>query len=230
MEILAIVAHPDDMETHCGGVMAKYHEAGHRCWVIVTTNGNKGSMTESPQQIAEIRKKEQLRACRVLGMEPPVFLDFEDNMLENTLTFQLCLTAAIRKVNPDVIFTHFPQDGSNDHKATARAVMDSLISLRFPNMPIEAPVMNKQPSVFFFDSDGGVGFLPEIYIDITNEMEKKVQAFSMHESQTAYDPRYMEDVKLLSRFRGYQAGYQYAEAFRPYCTFGFVPDYSKLPR
>lgn len=65
-------------------------------------------------------------------------------MLENTLTFQTCLTAVIRKVNPDVIFTHFSRNGSDDHKATAQAVMDSLISLRFPNMPIEVPVMNKR--------------------------------------------------------------------------------------
>lgn len=70
---MKVMVYPDDMETHCGGVMAKYHEAEHRCWVIVTIYGNKGSMTESLRQIAEIRKKEQLRACRILGMEPPVF-------------------------------------------------------------------------------------------------------------------------------------------------------------
>lgn len=76
-------------------------------------------------------------------------MDFEDNMLENMLTFQLCLTAAIRKVNPNVISTHFPQDGSNDHKATAQAVMDSLISLRFPNMPIAVPFTGRNGECFF---------------------------------------------------------------------------------
>lgn len=229
MNILAVVAHPDDMETHCGGVMAKYRKAGHACWVIVTTNGNKGSMVEPPEQISRIRKEEQKAACRVLGMNEPIFLDFEDNMLEPGLKFLLELSAAIRRVNPDVIFTHFPEDGSNDHKATAQAVINSLINLRFKNMPISAPAMEKAPSVFFFDTDGGIGFLPDIYIDITDEMEEKVTAFSKHESQTIYDPRYLQDVELLSRFRGYQAGFHYAEAFRPYFAFGFIPDYRCLP-
>ena len=71
--------------------------------------------------------------------------------------------------------------------------------------------------------------MPEIYIDITGEMDLKLQAFSEHRSQIAYDERYIQDVQLLSRFRGYQAGYEYAEAFRAYSAFGFVPDYKRLP-
>lgn len=229
MKVLAIVAHADDMETHCGGVMAKYRSQGHDCAVIVTTNGNKGSFSHGPAEIMAIRREEQCRACRVLDMEPPVFLDFEDNMMQPTLDTQLRLTAAIRAAAPDVIFTHFPQDGSNDHKVTANVVINTLISLRFGNMPIDVPPMAKSPSVFFFDSDGGIGFLPEIYIDITEEMPQKVAAFSCHKSQIACDERYMQDVELLSRFRGYQAGVGYAEAFRAYSSFGFVPDFKRLP-
>lgn len=229
MKVLAVVAHQDDMETHCGGIFEKYRKQGHTCAVIVTSDGSKGSMTLSPEETVAIRREEQRRACHVLGMQEPIFLDYPDNMMECSGALRLDLLDAIRKVDPDVIFTHFTEDGSTDHRTTAKAVMDCLIALRFPNMPVATPAMERAPSVFFFDSDGGIGFLPEIYIDITEEMDVKIRAFSEHRSQTEYDARYMQDVALLSRFRGYQCGVEYAEAFRAYHAFGFLPDYKKLP-
>lgn len=229
MNILAIVAHMDDAETHCGGVLRKYIEAGHKVYILLTSNGNKGTFTLSKEETTKLRQEEQRSACKILGAEEPLFLNYEDNMMEESSEFILDLINEIRKVNPSVIFTHWLNDGSNDHRVTANAIVRSMISLRFKNMPVEALPMEEMPSLFFFDSDGGVDFLPEIYIDITDVMDIKIRAFLEHKSQTEYDPRYLEDVILLSKFRGFQAGYEYAECFISHKAFGFMPKHSLLP-
>lgn len=229
MNVMAIVAHMDDAEIHCGGVLRKYVKQGHKVTVLIVTNGNKGSFEFSPEEITQIRREEQRVASKRLGEEEPMFLDYEDNLMLDCRELRLELTECIRRVNPAVIFTHCPTDGSNDHAATSQAVLKTLIGLRFPNMPVESTAMEKMPQVFFIEPAGGIGFVPEVYVNITEEMDDKMYAFSAHESQTAYDPRYSDDAEIVSRFRGFQAGHEYAEGFIAHRFFGHMPDYSILP-
>jgi LmbE family N-acetylglucosaminyl deacetylase len=226
---MAIVAHMDDGEIHCGGTLRKFVKRGDDVTVLVVTNGNKGSYTIPPEEITRMRREEQKEASRRLGEHEPMFLDYEDDLLMDSQDLRLDLVKCIRKVNPRVILTHSPEDGSPDHATVAKAVMGSLIALPFPNIPVEAAPMAAMPQVFFFDPSGGIGFIPEVYVDITDEMEEKMHAFKAHKSQTDYDPRYLEGAGLLSRFRGFQAGYKFAEAFSAYRFFGFMPDYRILP-
>ena len=242
MTVLAIVAHMDDGEEHCGGTLRKYVLRGDKVFVLIVTNGNKGSYTMDAETIGSLRKEEQREACRRLGMEEPLFLDYEDDLLIDCLELRLDLIHSIRYLNPVVIFTHSPYDGSNDHAVVSQVVKAALIALPFPNIPerihrqsslagipLNVQPMSTMPQVFFFESDGGVGSLPEVYVDISDVMEDKLYAFKAHKSQTDYDPRYLEGTKLLSRFRGFQSGVEYAEAFNAYRFFGFMPDYKILP-
>ena len=243
MNVLAIVAHMDDGEEHCGGTLRKYVLKGDKAFILVVTNGNKGSYTMNSEAITNLRKEEQREASRRLGMEEPFFLDYEDDLMIDCLELRLDLIHSIRHINPAVILTHSPNDGSNDHAAVSRAVTAALIALPFPNIPKRtirpsidmpevpenAPPMSAMPQVFFFESDGGIGSLPEVYVDITDVIEDKLHAFKAHKSQTDYDPRYLEGTELLSRFRGFQSGVMYAEAFNAHRFFGFMPDYKILP-
>ena len=229
MNVLAVVAHMDDAEIHCGGVLLKYVKQGAKVHVLVVTNGNKGTYKYSPEEITKIRRNEQREACKRLGRQEPIFLDYEDNLTIDSKELRLDILNIIRKVNPSVIFTHSPQDGSNDHAATGLAVTKALIGLPFPNMPVEEKPMKEMPQVFFIDPAGGVGFLPDVYVDITKEMDEKLYALEAHESQLGYDPRYKDDAVVVSRFRGFQSGCEYAEGFKAHYFFGFMPDYRVLP-
>lgn len=229
MNVLAIVAHMDDAEIYCGGTLLRYIERGDQVTVLVVTNGNKGSYVLSPEETTRVRREEQREACKRLGAQEPMFYDYEDDMLVDSVQLRLDIVSAIRKVRPSVILTHTPQDGSNDHSAVGVGVIKALISLPFKNIPVSEPPMTEMPQVFFMEPAGGVGFQPEQYIDISAQQERKVHAFQAYQSQIAYDPRYQENIEIVGRFRGYQAGCMYAEGFQAYRFFGFMPDYKLLP-
>lgn len=229
MKVMAIVAHMDDAEIYCGGTLRKYIERGDEVTVLVVTNGNKGSHTLSPEELTRVRREEQREACRRLGANEPMFYDYEDDMMIDSVQLRLDLVAAIRKVRPRVIITHTPQDGSNDHGMVGMGVTKALISLPFKNIPVKEEPMEEMPQVFFMEPAGGVGFMPEQYVDITDMQDKKVHAFMAYESQLAYDPRYLENIEVVGRFRGYQAGCRFGEAFQGYRFFGFMPDFKLLP-
>lgn len=229
MNVFAVVAHMDDAEIYCGGTLRKYVERGDQVTVLVVTNGNKGSYVLSPEETTRVRREEQREACRRLGAQEPMFYDYEDDMMIDTVQLRLDLVAAIRRVRPQVILTHTPADGSNDHSAVGTGVVKALISLPFQNIPVEEEPLREMPSVFFFEPAGGVGFQPEQYVDISDVQETKVHAFKAYESQIAYDPRYLENIEVVGRFRGYQAGCAFAEGFQAYRFFGFMPDYRLLP-
>lgn len=229
MNVLAIVAHMDDAEIYCGGTMRKYIERGDKVHVLVVTNGNKGSFQYEPEELTSIRRAEQREACRRLGAQEPLFLNYEDNMMVDSVKLRLDLINMIRKVSPGIIITHTPRDGSNDHAAVGNGVIKALIALPFKNMPVDEEPMDQMPQVFFMEPAGGIGFEPEQYVDITAVQDVKVHAFKAYESQMAYDPRYLENIEVVGRFRGYQSGYQYAEGFQAYRFFGFMPDYKLLP-
>jgi len=229
MNVLAVVAHMDDAEIYCGGTLRKYIERDDQVYVLVVTNGNKGSFELEPQDLTNVRRTEQAEACRRLGANPPMFLNYEDNMMVDSVELRLELIDKIRSIKPDVIFTHDPHDGSNDHSAVGTGVIKALIGLPFKNMPVAAVPMKTMPQVFFIETAGGVGFVPEQYVDISGVQEKKVHAFMAYESQYAYDPRYLENIEIVGRFRGHQVGCQYAECFRAHRFFGFIPDFKLLP-
>ena len=79
LNILAIGAHPDDIELSCGGTLAKYAKLGHKVFTATATNGNIGSATLSMEEIAKIRKEEARRAASIIGAEY-VCLDYDDEM------------------------------------------------------------------------------------------------------------------------------------------------------
>jgi LmbE family N-acetylglucosaminyl deacetylase len=161
--------------------------------------------------------------------EKPVFLDYEDGMLLDSPDLRRDLIAAMRRFAPDVVITHFPGDGSNDHGMTGQAVTKSLITLPWPNTSSDTLPMKKMPQLFYMDTAGGIGFAPDIYVDISEVIDGKKAAFLCHESQAECDPNYLETIEVLSRFRGFQAGFRYGEGFIGHQFFGSMADCRILP-
>lgn len=230
MNVLAIGAHPDDIEMNCFGTLQKYAKHGHSIKLVVVTKGNIGHYQYSDEELTQIRKKEAEKTAEMLGC-PIMFLDFDERIEDNTNTRNAIINA-IRWADPDVIFTQNPACSSVDHAITGTIVKQSLIALKWAKCKTEYPPTNKQPSVFFFETNGGFNFQPDCYIDITDEMEEKRVALRNHKSQVELgqdDVSIMDIMEISSAYRGMQSGCRYAEAFAAHRAAENVANYKLLP-
>jgi LmbE family N-acetylglucosaminyl deacetylase len=233
MNVLAIGAHPDDIEICCGGTLAKYASQGHRIYMALSTNGNQGSFTLGREEIAAVRREEAEEAAAVLGADIR-FMDFDDQGLIDSAEVRRSFINAIRWANPDVILTHYPQDNSTDHALTGKLATRVLLSLQSSNIPADVSPIQKLPILFYFDTGAGVGFIPEVYVDISAEIGTKKKAYGKHVSQLEWMKAYgiadfAQYVDVFSGFRGLQAGVRYAEGFIGCKLWSYMPDYKLLP-
>jgi LmbE family N-acetylglucosaminyl deacetylase len=234
MNILALGAHPDDVEFLCSGTLLKYYQQGHKIFIALTTSGNTGSnVVKTKEELAEIREREQLEAAK--GYDAQVrFMRFDDEGLQDTPETRRAVLTAIRWADPDVIFTNPPWDTSTDHAMTGKLVTEVLLSVGGKLHPADLPPISKAPSVFFWDIPAGMGFEPVAYVNITDQIEQKIELIKKHQSQFAWMNTFMDDdftdyCRTLSRMRGIQGGFKYAEGFIGHKILGYVCDYRLLP-
>jgi N-acetylglucosamine malate deacetylase 1 len=234
MNILAIGAHPDDIEFLCAGTLLKYRAQGHKIFIALTTSGNQGSNEyDRREQIAAIREAEQLEAAKICGAEVR-FLRYDDELLLDSLESRRAVINAMRWANPDVIFTNPPWDPSPDHGETGKVVSKLMLSLPGRNIPADEPPVAKKVSLFYWDTSAGIDFQPEAYVDIGEFLPKKLEAISKHKSQVAWMANYTDDnfqeyCTAMARMRGIQAACRYAEGFRAFRIHGYPPNYKLLP-
>ena len=233
MNILAVGAHPDDIEYNVGGTLLKYKKQGHSIFIALTTSGNTGSnvMTDT-KLIGETREKEMLKAAEVYGAQVR-FLRNDDERLLDTNETRTQVLDAMRWANPDIIFTHSPKDESPDHWMTSHLVRAMVLSLPGINQQASEKPCDKHVSVFTWEPTFGVNNLPEAYVDISDEFDAKYGAIQNHESQKAYmdvfGSKLGEDMRIFNAFRGLQYGCKYAECFSSYKIHGYMADFRILP-
>src|SRR5262245_1703278 len=105
MKVLAVGAHPDDIEFLCAGTLAKYKRLGHEVAMAIATNGEVGSSTLPKAEIAAIRKKEAAASAAVIGAEFH-WLGYPDEFLFNSEESRLRFIDLVRAVRPDIIICH----------------------------------------------------------------------------------------------------------------------------
>ena len=227
MNILALFAHPDDVEIEVGGTLLKYKQAGHKIFIALTTSGNTGSNEiESREEIASTRESEQLAAAKYLDAEV-MFLRYEDESLFDTPETREAVLTAIRWADPDIIFTHNPRDYSTDHNMTARLVTEVLLTTGGKLHPAALPPIEKKPMVFFVGN--------KCFVDITEQIDTKMAMICCHQSQIGWlrefhpEADFTDRQKVADRVRGMWAGVQYAEGFEAHKILGYTADYRLLP-
>jgi len=234
MNILAFGAHPDDVELFCAGSLLKYAANGHHIFVALATSGNQGSnLIEGREEIARIREAEQLEAAKLYGAQVR-FLRYDDEGLIESEEVRRNVLNAIRWADPDVVFTHFPGDMSTDHNVIGTIVSRVLLSLPGKNVKADVPPIKKAPSLFYWDSGAGIHFDPEVYVDITDVMDKKLKAVAVHKSQfdwmATFQTQTLSDYcRVINEFRGLQSGFKFAEGFRACRVHGYMPKFKLLP-
>lgn len=218
MNILGIGSHPDDLEIFCGGTLAKYSKRGDKVFMAIATDGRIGSETLPPKKIVSVRKKEAQESAKVIGAEL-IWHGFEDQAFFDSSETRLAIIDTIRKVNPDVIFTHyFPDYFSADHNNVGFTVNAASMMATPPNIKTKNKNISHNPPVYFFETAAGLGFNPDEYVDITNTLKTKQEMISKHKSQNEWleyhcGENLFDMSSIISRFRGLQVGVKHAEGF-----------------
>jgi LmbE family N-acetylglucosaminyl deacetylase len=224
MNVLFVGAHPDDIETYCGGTAALYARQGHKVFFCVSTNGNVGSSTIPRDEIAAIRHNEAIQGAGQIGAEL-IWLGFDDEFLIDSVETRHAFIEAFRIARPDVIICHWREDYNPDHSISGMIVDECAHMGAVPNIKTASRPTDKIPHVYFMDTPAGVNFVPEIYVDITSTFAKKVEMVRSHASQG----QWMKDLfgydleaflEIPAKFRGLQASCPMAEAFRPSYRWG----------
>ena len=223
MNILAVGAHPDDVETMCAGTLAKYASQGHKVFIATATNGNIGSATLSKEEIARVRKQEAANSAAIIGAEY-ICLDYDHELFYATLDVRMAFINLVRPCKADVIFTHNPHDYNPDHELTSKIINDIAVMIPIAKLKTEEEPYDVIPSIWYFEPANSMGFVPTDYVDITDFYETKMKMLGCMESQKQWMvdnyaslngdlDRFFDTIRITSEFRGMQAGCKYAEGF-----------------
>lgn len=219
MRIIAIGAHPDDLEILCGGTLAKYCQQGHQVFMAHLANGNRGSTQYSSEELIIVRREEAKKAAEVIGAEYLEGGFANDLEIYPNQELRDHVTDLIRMAEPDVIITLAPNDYSPDHNYTSQLVFDASHAVTIPLYETKHSANKTPAAILFMDTVAGIGFQPEEYVDISDVVEQKKQMILCHKSQQSFLSSYrqwdfVEHALVQSRFRGHQTGVEYAEGFR----------------
>ncbi|HEV2582241.1 MAG TPA: PIG-L deacetylase family protein [Ktedonobacteraceae bacterium] len=213
--ILVIMAHPDDAEFICGGTIARL--TAERCDVfyVLVTSGNRGSQEAgmTMERLAQIREEEQRRAAETLGVREVMFLGHNDGEVEVTLALRSELAYAIRRFQPDVLFTFDPwrpYEIHPDHRNVGMCALDALAAARMPMYYPEQltgdMTQHRLKQVYLFSTHQ-----PNHWVDISDTIEKKLEALHCHTSQVSASVD--EIIRQRASLAGVEHGYKYSESF-----------------
>jgi LmbE family N-acetylglucosaminyl deacetylase len=194
--VLAIGAHPDDIELGCGGALLQHVIAGDRVTMLVMTDGEIG-----PGRVSE-RVSEQEHSCEILGASNLIWGNIPDCRVSlHELEVVHTIEDAIGKCRADIVYTHSLADSHQDHRAVAAATTGAA---------------RKCGTILSYDAPSSLNFRPSVFVDIASVMDKKIEALLCHASQVAASEMVDDHrVRAQATYRGHEARLLAAEAFEP---------------
>jgi LmbE family N-acetylglucosaminyl deacetylase len=219
--IMAIAAHPDDIESWCAGTLARAIDAGASVRLLLVTSGDRGSAdpADSPAAVAARREAEAQAAGRILELAEVALLRHPDGEVEPTRALREQLAEWIRRWRPDTVFTHDPEHpdppyiSHRDHRAVGRAALDAIYPdardhLSFPEQVRAGLAPHIVRQVWLFASTKA-----DAYVDIGASFDRKIAARLAHASQTSDPDALREGWRRRAEAIGAPAGLPLAEAF-----------------
>jgi LmbE family N-acetylglucosaminyl deacetylase len=244
--VLTVMAHPDDAEFLCGGTLSLLAEAGWRVHIASATPGDCGTATLSQEEISSIRRAEGRAAAALLGgsyhcLEARDLLVFYEEVLLRRAT------ALLRRVRPDVVITHNPQDYMPDHEQISMVARAACFNAPIPNAPVgplpedresqprRDPPAPRIPHLYYADPVEGKDTLgapvrPTLLIDVSRVLEKKERLLAAHVSQREWlrhhhgMDEYLESMRRWGAERGRLIGARSAEGYRQHRGHPFPQD------
>lgn len=221
VDILAIGAHPDDVELGCGGTLAKLIKSGKTVAIVDLTKGELGTRGTD-----ETRKAEAEESSKILGISHRENLGMRDGFFQNDEEHKLKVVEIIRKYQPEILFCNAIEDRHPDHAKGSKLVSDAcfLAGLR----KIETVCEGKNQEVWrpkqVFHYIQWKEIKPDFVVDISSEMDKKIEACLAFKTQF-WDPDsdepmtpiatkgFLESLTYRAQNLGRLSGVEYAEGF-----------------
>ena len=201
MNILAIGAHPDDIEFGCAGSLIKYAKSGHSIYLLVLTDGSGGG---SPAT----RRREQNKAAGRLKAKEVFWGTYPDTELPLSQALIQEIEGVVQKVRADLVFVHYHDDTHQDHRHLSTCTVSASRYSR---------------NVLFYEGPTTQNFSPSVFINIDHYLEKKLASLSAHASQVMKTNieglSILELARASARFRGIQGRVKSAEGFVPLRLF-----------
>lgn len=197
LRILAIGAHPDDVELGCGGTLVKLSKAGAQVRALIFSRGRRGSMSDAD------RTTETERALATIGVTDVRVCDFEDTRLTYFLNEMVgVIEEEVNALQPHRVYTMFQHDRHQDHRAVYEA---------------SAVACRSVPQLLGYETPSSYpNFMPTVFEDIGDHLEVKLSALKCHQSQGQRLYMQEEKVRSAAHFRGVQIGIGPSEGFVPY--------------
>lgn len=219
MVVLAIGAHPDDIEIACAGTLAKCVQRGDKVVVCHASTGNLGHVIIPPDELTIMRANEAKKAGSLAGIEVIGGLFNDLDIYSNNKEARDRIVDVIKSVKPDFIITHNPDDYMPDHTEVSKLVFDASFTATLPNYKTKVEGCAKLVPIYYMDTLCGVNFNPTEYVDVSDVIDLKIQMLNCHESQIVWMREhdkidFPDMVRTCSKYRGYQCGAEYAEGFR----------------
>lgn len=219
-KVLVVAAHPDDEVLGCGATIMKHVANGDMVHILIMAEGlTSRDFTRNADirvdELSELHATSK-RVAEFMGVTRLVMHNFPDNRMDsvNLLDVVKKIEIEVDEYRPDIVYTHHVGDVNVDHKVTHDAVVTACRSL--PNSSVR--------EILFFETLSSTEwqmmtadkiFQPNIYVDITDFMDKKKQVLEFYESEMRKypHPRSYKGVELLAQYRGLTVGMYYAESF-----------------
>jgi LmbE family N-acetylglucosaminyl deacetylase len=233
--VLAIGAHPDDIELLAAGTVVLLKNKGWNVHLATMTDGGKGSVELSSEEIGAIRKKEAAASASLVGAGYDC-MGAEDLFILYNRDIVVRTTKLIREVKPDVVITMSPVDYSRDHEETSKIVQTACFSAGIKLLDTDGvEPFDQVPYLYYMDSlegkdNFGNDIKPGIIIDISTVMDMKEKMLASHASQREWlrehhgMDEYINQMKSMSAARGALIGKSYGEGFRQHLGHAFPQD------
>jgi len=203
-QALVLVAHADDETLGAGGTIQRLVKADWSVQIVVMADGIVSVRGDSTQD----NRPGTIAACQRLGVGEPTFMGFPDQKFDSVPMADLAGSVGALGMSPDLIITHVESDLNRDHRLTLEVA-------RIVGRPRSKPVSIvgcEIPNTTFWNNRT---FAPNYYVDITQELAGKVEAFQLYtnEIQAFPHPWSAQGLELLAKYHGMQCGHDFAEAF-----------------
>ena len=184
LRVIMVGAHPDDCELKAGATAALWADQGAEVLLMSCTCGDAGHHEIGGGPLARRRLAESKRSAQILGVSSLV-LDYHDGELLPTLDFRRDVIRAIRNWKADIVFCHRPNDYHPDHRYSSQVVQDAAYLVMVPNVCPDTPALEKNPVFMYFPDHirKPCPFVPDVIVDATSMMEKKIQSLDTIDSQ-----------------------------------------------
>jgi LmbE family N-acetylglucosaminyl deacetylase len=183
MKILAVGAHPDDIEFGCFGTLSYYTSKKHEIFLVLFSSGEKLGKRE-------IRENESKTSANLINAKIKFFRFPDTNINANSNNIDK-FRDYVNKIKPDILFTHYPEDTHQDHRNTTSICLSSRNSFK---------------RILFYEGPTSNNFSPNVFYVINEHFNKKIEGLKKHKSQQVRPYLNLEAISGLARYRAYQCG------------------------